>query len=106
VYTCDEAARGPKTFLNIFCKLLQQNEPSPAWFQYQLTLRAGPSTSPSPQKDRPFVRRGLVQTPLQYVEIGNILSRKEGPEHKGGLILEQGQKYPWGLLPTFQKLQK
>jgi hypothetical protein len=42
VYTCEEAARGPKTFLNIFCKLLQQNEPSPAWqwswFQYQLTL--------------------------------------------------------------------
>jgi hypothetical protein len=42
VYTCQEAASGPKTFLNIFCKLLQQNEPSPAWqwswFQYQLTL--------------------------------------------------------------------
>jgi hypothetical protein len=31
VYTCQEAASGPKTFLNIFCKLLQQNEPSPAW---------------------------------------------------------------------------
>jgi hypothetical protein len=42
VYTCQEVASGPKTFLNIFCKLLQQNEPSPAWqwswFQYQLTL--------------------------------------------------------------------
>jgi hypothetical protein len=42
VYTCEEAARGPKTCLNIFYKLLQQNEPSPAWqwswFQYQLTL--------------------------------------------------------------------
>jgi hypothetical protein len=42
VYTCQEAASGPITFLNIFCKLLQQNEPSPAWqwswFQYQLTL--------------------------------------------------------------------
>jgi hypothetical protein len=42
VYTCEEAGRGPKTFLNIFCKLLQQKEPSPAWqgswFQYQLTL--------------------------------------------------------------------
>jgi hypothetical protein len=42
VYTCEEAARGPKMFLNIFCKLLQQKEPSPAWqwswFQYQLTL--------------------------------------------------------------------
>jgi hypothetical protein len=42
VYTCQEAAGGPKTFLNIFCQLLQQNEPSPAWqwswFQYQLTL--------------------------------------------------------------------
>jgi hypothetical protein len=39
VYTCQEAASWPKTFLNIF---LQQNEPSPAWqwswFQYQLTL--------------------------------------------------------------------
>jgi hypothetical protein len=46
VYTCEEAARGPKTFLNIFCKLLQQNEPSPAWqwfwFQYQLTLLYAP----------------------------------------------------------------
>jgi hypothetical protein len=30
VYTCEETARGPKTILNIFCKLLQQNEPSPA----------------------------------------------------------------------------
>jgi hypothetical protein len=29
-YTCEEAASGPKTFLNIFCKLLQQKEPSPA----------------------------------------------------------------------------
>jgi hypothetical protein len=29
VYTCQEAASGPKTFLNIFFKLLQQNEPSP-----------------------------------------------------------------------------
>jgi hypothetical protein len=29
VYTCQEAASGPKTFLNIFCTLLQQNEPSP-----------------------------------------------------------------------------
>jgi hypothetical protein len=42
VYTCQEAASGPKTFLSIFCKLLQQNEPSLAWqwswFQYQLTL--------------------------------------------------------------------
>jgi hypothetical protein len=42
VYTCQEAASGPKTFSNMFCKLLQQNEPSPAWqwswFQYQLTL--------------------------------------------------------------------
>jgi hypothetical protein len=42
VYTCEEVARGPKTFLNMFCKLLHQNEPSPAWqwswFQYQLTL--------------------------------------------------------------------
>jgi hypothetical protein len=41
-YTCQEAASGPKTFLNIFCTLLQQNEPSPAWqwswFQYQLAL--------------------------------------------------------------------
>jgi hypothetical protein len=42
VYTCEEAASGPKTFLRLFCKLLEQNEPSPAWqwswFQYQLTL--------------------------------------------------------------------
>jgi hypothetical protein len=42
VYTCEEAASGPKTILNIFCKLLQQKEPSPAWqwswFQYHLTL--------------------------------------------------------------------
>jgi hypothetical protein len=42
VYTCEEAASGPKTFLNIFWKLLHQKEPSPAWqwswFQYQLTL--------------------------------------------------------------------
>jgi hypothetical protein len=42
VYTCQEAASGPKTFLNTFCKLLQQNESSPAWqwswFQHQLTL--------------------------------------------------------------------
>jgi hypothetical protein len=30
VYTCDEAASGPKKFLKIFCKLLQQKEPSPA----------------------------------------------------------------------------
>jgi hypothetical protein len=30
VYACSEAARGPKTFLNIFCKGLQQNEPSMA----------------------------------------------------------------------------
>jgi hypothetical protein len=30
VYTCEEAASGPKTFLNIFCKLLQQKEPSPS----------------------------------------------------------------------------
>jgi hypothetical protein len=50
VYTCQEAASGPKTFLNIFCKLLQQNEPSPAWqwswFQYQLTLLDRPLKHP------------------------------------------------------------
>jgi hypothetical protein len=51
VYTFQEAASGAKTFLNIFCKLLQQNEHSPAWqwpwFQYQLTLiysTVGPPT--------------------------------------------------------------
>jgi hypothetical protein len=27
-------------------------------------------------------------------------------KEKGGLILELEQKYPWGLLPTFQKSQK
>jgi hypothetical protein len=29
VYTCAEAASGPKTFLNIFCKLLQQKRTFP-----------------------------------------------------------------------------
>jgi hypothetical protein len=62
VYTCQEAASGPKTFLNIFCKLLQQNEPSPAWqwswFQYQLTLLY----SAWPRKEWPFLRRLLDQT--------------------------------------------
>jgi hypothetical protein len=42
VYTCEEAASGPNTFLNIFFKLLQQKETSPAWLQYQLTLLQEP----------------------------------------------------------------
>jgi hypothetical protein len=60
VYTCQEAASGPKTFSNIFCKLLQQNEPSQ------------PDSGPDSNINSPYcILRSRTQISL-WISLSNI----------------------------------
>jgi hypothetical protein len=75
VYTCQEAARGPKTFVNIFCKLLQHNEPSPAYCTVtdisQYRLRFGSS--------------------LLYKSVFHLNSLTAQLSHEGRAAVEEGK---------------